>query len=538
MAYKFKKRGTYLTLEDYVREKTGKSIRELNHYPDQYRLEKIPLIADKIMEGMKQGKKFYIFADYDVDGITSAGQFATMFNYFHYPCTVKVPMRLTDGYGMKVKHAEAVDADTILILVDNGISAIDAVKEAKKNGAYVIVMDHHLADRREDGSLILPEADILLDPEVLAEGNDFCDYCGSSLTNKLVNYMVKDTKILQICSAMAAFGTIADVVPLREDNRRIVQEGLFAINRGHLTQGLKALVNCLELTGHVNAEDIAFYLGPLINAAGRLYDRGGTWSALTITNEDPEQSMSMAIRLKEINQERKDIVAKTLETVPIDQTCSVNVIRVPDGAPEGVLGLIAGKMTEETGKPTFAYTKVSDTLCKGSARSDNEEANQVHLMLAGIKEKLAGFGGHPGAAGFSFPLENEAAIREYLSNYPVVPHDNTPYYDLTIRAEDLIPFLNQMNVCEPFGKALEKPMVRMTCNFTTPEYWKRMGTEGNHIRFILPGQGEAKAVGFNMKERYLFDKAPRNIYLYGYPSWNWYKGKCYPQFLIEDYEKI
>ncbi|MBQ6857666.1 MAG: hypothetical protein IJO13_11260, partial [Lachnospiraceae bacterium] len=91
--YRFKKRGTYSSLQEYVKNKTGKEINQLNQYPEKYYLEKIPLIGEKIKEAMKKQMKIYVYTDYDVDGITSAAQIAVMFNYFQYPCTVKIPMR-------------------------------------------------------------------------------------------------------------------------------------------------------------------------------------------------------------------------------------------------------------------------------------------------------------------------------------------------------------------------------------------------------------------------------------------------------------
>ena len=535
--YRFKKRGTYSSLQEYVKNKTGKEINQLNQYPEKYYLEKIPLIGEKIKEAMKKQMKIYVYTDYDVDGITSAAQIAVMFNYFQYPCTVKIPMRFTDGYGIRKKHTEQVDQNTLLLLIDNGISAIEAVREAKKRGAYVIIMDHHTADQDSNGNLIVPDADILLDPEALPDGNDFCDYCGSGITNKLINYMIQDKNILSICSAFAALGTVADVVPLREDNRKIVQEGLYAINKGNITRGLHAIVDCLQMTGHVTSEDISYYLAPLLNASGRLYDKGGTWSAMALMEKRPDDAVAMAKKLKEINQERKDIVKFLMDQIKINPTDKMNVICLPDGSPEGCLGLIAGKLTEETGKPSFVYTK-REGMYKGSARSDNEQDNQVHLMLAGIKTYLASFGGHPGAAGFSFSEENESIIKEYLLNYPAVPHDNTPYYDLSINPENLVFTLNQMDLCEPFGKGMEKPVFRIPCYFQNGDYWKSMGEEGTHIRFNLPGKDGAKAVGFSMKERYLLEGAPRNIYLYGYPVWNWFRGQRNPQFMIIDFEKI
>lgn len=534
----YKKRGDYLTFADYVVNKTGKTIPELNRDTNRYELKLIPVIANEIRAAIAAKKKIRIHADYDVDGITYAVQMAILFNYLKYPCTIKVPMRFTDGYGMKVKHTEQVDADTLLILGDNGISAIEAVAAAKRKGAKVIIMDHHLADRDEKGNFIAPAADILLDPETFHEGNDYLDYCGSGLANKLVNEMVTDKNVLSMCAAVAALGTIADVVPLTGDNRRIVRNGLDAINHGNISSGLQAIVQCLDMTGHVTAEDIAFYLAPLLNAPGRLHDQGGTWSASTLMCQDPNKAITMAETLKEINNNRKEIVIALMDSITLDPRDSIHVVCLPEGSPEGCLGLVSGRITEETGKPSFVYTKLQDGTMKGSARSDNEKDNQIYRMLAGIKDKLLGFGGHPGAGGFSFLPEHEEAIRAYLSVYPVTPHDRTPYYDLTITPDELVNTLHQMSACEPFGKGFEKPVFQVPCYFKDNEYWRAIGKDGSHVMFTLPDKDKTKAIMFHLKEQYLQQGAPKNIYLYGSPCWNWYKGNCYPQFRVTDYEPI
>ena len=533
---KFKKRGTYETLEDYIKEKTGNTISELDQFPKNYQLKKIPEIGNVIYNGMCAGKKFLIHADYDVDGLTAAVQMALLFYAYNYPCRVKIPMRFTDGYGVKVKHTEHLDKDTILILVDNGISALEAVQVAKEKGATVLILDHHMGDRDKDGTLICPPADIVLDPAAMNDGMEFPYYCGSGLVYKLVQYMISDRAILDQCSAFAALGTVADVVPLYKDNRNIVKRGLAAMNRGDITFGLWSLIECINRSGEITSETIAFYIAPLINAPGRLDDKGGTYSAQTLLCQDPIKAEQMTKEMKKLNDTRKQTVAELIEQIRLDPAAPVNVVRTPNLSPEGCLGLIAGKLVETTGKTTFVYTKTQDGFYKGSARSDDENNNPVHLMLAGVKEYLSSYGGHPGAAGFSFTPENEESVRSYLLAYPIKPHDFTSYYDLSIQSKDLILILNELDQCEPFGKGIEKPIFRMPCNFTLPEYWRAIGADSSHISFKIPNTSNAKAIGFGIKERYILDGMPKNVIFYGYPKWNWYKGEKNPQFLIEDYE--
>ena len=224
-----------------------------------------------------------------------------------------------------------------------------------------------------------------------------------------------------------------------------------------------------------------------------------------------------------------------MSPITIDPFDKVNVIRTPENSPAGCLGLLAGKIAEETGRPTFVYS-LENGICKGSARSDDERFNHVKQMLDGVKDYLISYGGHPGAAGFSFAPENELTIRNHLLQYPVTPHDTTQYYDLQITPQEAEEVLQLMDVCEPFGKAMEKPVFCMPCHLTGPENIRYMGATGDHLSISFP-RTECRAVGFSLREQYKKDGCPIHMNLYGQLGWNWYRGEKRPQLLIKDYEK-
>lgn len=533
MRKKYVKKGNHRSLDDYIYAKTGKHISQLDKYKSYYYLTLIPYIAQKIMTAIRLGKKIIVYADYDCDGITSACEFSLILDSLGATYTIKVPKRFTDGYGVKKKFTTTLGPDCLLILVDNGIAAIEAIAEAKRKGAEVIVMDHHMAVNNK-GNIILPNADLLLDPEALPEGNDFTDYCGAGLTYKLAQYMLKDQTLIDHCTALAALGTIADMVPLHEDNRQIVTNGLSLINKGNATVGLQTLIQKLEYSGHVSSETVSFYIAPILNASGRLYDEGATWSALTLLESDYQKALNMADILMNVNKSRKEIVSRILDSIYIDPHDKVNVIATPAESPVGCLGLVAGKITEETKRTTFVYSNVNG-IYKGSARSDDENFNHVKNILDSISEYFIAYGGHPGAAGFSFDPKYEPIIREKLLNYPVIPHDMTPYYDLDLQCKDIDTTLEELDKCEPFGKGLEKPTFAMNCHFNSDCYWKACGKDGEHIMFTIPGTNY-KAIAFHMKDEYMRDGMPKNVRFIGNLNWNYYGGKKIPQFLIDDYE--
>lgn len=542
MAKQYKKRGTYTTLSEYVLEKSGKQIKDLNTYPDEYALPGLSAMCDRIFDGIKKGKWFVVFGDYDVDGITSTAQLGMLLEFLRARFQLRIPMRFKEGYGIRTEAISdlGLDQNSVLVLVDNGISAIEAITEAKRRGAEVLVLDHHIPVKTESG-IVLPPADMIINPTAIPDGCDFVDYCGSGLANRLVHAMTDNQELLLRCDALAALGTVADVMPLREDNRRMVQRGLYAINQGYATQGLMEIVSYFDnqkhnnMLGHVTAESIAFYLAPLLNAAGRLYDEGGKWSAITLLERNPVKGKVYAEKLGEYNDSRKKLVEAMMEPIAIDPFDKVNVIRMPENSPTGCMGLLAGRITEETGRPTFVYT-LENGIYKGSARSDDEQFNHVKQMLDGVKDLMISYGGHPGAAGFSFAPENELAIRNHLLQYPVTPHDTTQYYDLQVTPQEAEEVLQLMDACEPFGKAMEKPVFCMPCHLSGAENIRYMGTKGEHLSISFP-KSECRAIGFSLREQYKKDGCPANMLLYGQLNWNWYRGEKRPQLLIKDYVK-
>lgn len=535
MAKKYVKRGNYNTLDEYVLAKTGKHVFMLNNFREVYKLPKIKNIANRILAAIKANRKIYVYADYDCDGITSACQFVLLLQKLGAKFIVKIPKRFTDGYGIKPEFAGTVEPGSLLILVDNGIAALEAVALAKERNVEVIIMDHHMAVN-DNGKILYPNADIILDPEAIPENNDFCEYCGAGLTYKLVSYMLpSEYNLLNYCVALAAIGTVADMVPLAEDNRQIVKNGLAAINSGRIMAGLKTLICELDYAGRVMSDTIAYYLAPILNASGRLYDEGATWSAITLLEQDAQASKNMVTKLIKINDDRKQIVDSLMQQIYIDPNDKVNVIRTPDGSPLGCLGLVAGKITEATKRTTFVYTNTGSIL-KGSARSDDEVHNHVKEMLDAVSSHMAAYGGHPGAAGFSFTQENEDIIRKHLLACPVQPHDMTPYYDLEVKPQDMQQYLRDLDICEPFGKGLERPIFSMRCNFGSSQgYWNSCGKNGEHISFSIPGTNFT-AIAFHMHDKYMKDGYPRNIRLVGNLAWNYYKGIKKPQFVVDDYE--
>ena len=532
----FQKRGTYTTLDEYVYFKTGKTLAQLNQYKETYKIDKLELAAEMVKRAASAGIPIVVFADYDVDGFTSASEWIMLLTYLRAKFWVYAPKRSVDGYGLSVTFIDRLKnmPKGLLVTVDNGIAALDAVLAAKQIGWEVLIMDHHQAV--EGDVLTVPRADLIIDPEVFSAKCDFIHYCGAGLTYKLAELIVADEYYLNQMCAIAAIGTVADVVELSEDNRRIVQKGLDVINRGQATVGINKIIERLQKTGLVTATDIGFDIGPMLNAASRLETlygpdfSGSDFSISTLLCADEEQAVKQAMTLYEINLKRKEITKNALDSISTGNVDPVNFLKVD--APHGILGIIAARVAESTGKPTFIFSE-HNGICAGSSRAGDSD-NNVKALLDKASQYMGAYGGHPGAAGFSFPAENLEKIKDILNSQEILPCHPSGY-DLELDQQLVMPTLIRMDMCEPFGKGLEKPLFKIKCNFNGRlEFWHAMGKDGSSLRFDLTDQ--IPAVVFNEKTEFLKHGSPRQFTIYGTPVHNIYQGKSYPQFKIDKIE--
>ena len=450
-----------------------------------------------------------VFTDYDVDGLGAALIMIQLLQALGAQYYVYAPRRSVDGYGITNNFVSKLSGYRgLLITVDNGIAAIEQVNRAKALGWEVLIMDHHHA-LENDGIPEIPRADFIIDPEVFGTGCDFTHYCGAGLAFKLAQFMLDDQYLIDKLNTFAAISTVADVVPLIEDNRQIVKRGLELMNRGVGTVGLQKLLEYLQIRGFATAKDLGFSIGPMMNAATRMEAMYEGWNGSdfvinALLCEDEMLASQYSMQLSEINKQRKEITAAALETVKCDILDSVNFIKVD--APAGLCGIIAPRVMEQNPKPTFVFME-ENGVCTGSARSDDETQNNVKEMLETCRDLLIKYGGHPGAAGFSFKIENMDEIHKRLSEYPVVSNALKQVYDLELNKEDIVSTLCELDRIEPFGKGLEAPIFRVACRFNDrdqngniTEYWHGMGKDGSHLRLDLTPQ--LKAVAFNMKPQF------------------------------------
>lgn len=535
------------TIEEVVVAKTGMSRALMQQDTTHYEIVNLQKAADIIIEDINRPtpkRPIVIRGDYDVDGQTSTAiLYLALRRNLWLPTSYIVPKR-SDGYGVTMDEIESIKDGSILILVDNGIVAFDQVKRAKEKGLTVIILDHHLP-LYEDGKLVLPEADVIVDPHAFQ--GTFNDYCGAGLAYKLVELLVPQGDMHSdwpSFQALAAIGTICDVMPLVWENRRIVKEGLEVMNTSFtsLTVGLQCFIDVLDLYGHVDAKSVGFKIGPSLNAVDRLNDGGCGYSMDLLTYKGRKYiAKRNAEYIAQMNQERKTLTEQWMDVArEMIENCHMAddypiVCSIP-GIHEGIIGIIAGRVSELYQTPTIILSgNEGEKTVKGSGRSYGD----VHLKdlldrHSGLLEK---YGGHSGAAGLTVKTENVDALRkalnEDLGEKPEIEIGDT-YYDLEISGNDIPKVMEELKEYAPFGEGNPSPVFlirNLTALPNAGEYYRLLSSNGLRIYTSC-----VSAVTFDATEKYLSLGAPKRINLIGSLSENFFKGNTTNQLEFVDVE--
>ena len=388
----------------------------------------------RVFRAIEAKEKIIIYADYDCDGIPGAvilNDFFKQVGYKNYE--VYIPQRNSEGYGLNLDAIKQfIDAEVkLLITVDLGITAVLEVELAKNGGIDVIITDHHLPriDANQGGhiSLILPKAYAILNPKV----DDYPEkmLCGAGVVFKLVQGLIhyaKDEGIdIKLGSEkwmldMAGLATLSDMVPLTGENRAMVYFGMKVLKKSPRL-GLQKLLAKMNIDQrYLSEDDVGFMIIPRLNAASRMDDPMRAYEVLSTA--DAIVAGTLANHLSKINDERKTMVAgimreanKRLEknlTSSSGENRGVIVIGNPEWR-VGVLGLVAGKISDERKKPVFVWGKDENDYIKGSCRSDGSVS--IMELMNETKESFIEYGGHELAGGFTVQAEKIHFLEEALS---------------------------------------------------------------------------------------------------------------------------
>jgi single-stranded-DNA-specific exonuclease len=362
---------------------------------DPFLMPAMSVAVERLARAATLGELVVIYGDFDADGVTGSAILQRALSGIGVRTRSYIPKRLEEGYGL---HNTAIDklaeeGARVIITIDCGVTAVSEIAHAGERGIDVIVCDHHKP------AAALPPALALLHP-ALGE-YPFADLCAAGVCFKLAQALATSgTFDARELTDFAAVGTLADMVPLSGENRVLVKHGLDKLRR-QPSLGLSAMMDLAAIEpARLTCSDVSFTLAPHINASGRLDDAGLAYR-LMVTSEDGEAA-ELADRLRGLNEERqrltREVLAAAREQVAAQDPEQLAYVVGGESWPPGVVGLVAGKLVEETGKPAFVM-ELGPDMCRGSARSV-AGFDLVDAMTA-CREFLVRFGGHPRAAGFT-----------------------------------------------------------------------------------------------------------------------------------------
>ncbi len=534
------KRGSFSSVTDLVCANTGMTEEELLNDKKNYRIDGLSEAKDMLSQAMANQKTIYVFGDYDVDGVCSSAIVMTGMTAAGYgdKTVVRLPKRFSEGYGVSEKAVDEFEDGQVLITVDNGITALAAIKKAKQKGMQVIVIDHHLPLLDEDGNAMLPEADIIIDPKAILGSADFDGYCGAGLAYRVMYRIARNKNTIWKMLTLAAIATIADAMPLTGENRRIVKFGLSNMtNSSRTTSGLYALLLVHECTEYVTEETVSFKIAPCLNAPGRLFDYGSYDSYRLITYDgNLQEAKSMAKKQMEWNQTRRTLseewTAKAIEQAdPHVLMGKKPVILFVDGIPEGIIGIVAGRVAEHTKCPCIILARFNEDpeMLKGSARSYGD----IHLynLIREGAEFLTRFGGHKEAAGLSVREQDlepfcERMYRTYQEQCSEAQEDNNMYYDLEINGQDektLRGVLEDIQKYGPYGQGNPQPVLLMKGFLLVPMKSGYFQYTSNRTAVRMSSK-ELDFISFHDVEQFERIGAPAVIDVLGTASVNHYMG--------------
>jgi single-stranded-DNA-specific exonuclease len=517
---------------------------------DPLKLTNLETAANRILKGIRENDNIVILGDYDVDGVTSTTLLVSFLKIFGCLPRFVVPRRLEEGYGMSrqlIERAIADDKPDLFIALDCGTNSLEEVAYLRENGIEVIVVDHHQSTQEDSVDCIL------VNPHVFdSEDSPWRDLCSVGLTFKLVHGIVKilrnqgneEAHQLQLKDYLdlVALGTIADLVPLRKENRILVRHGLRRLRQSPRC-GIQALfqVSGLGIEGKdLRASDISFRLGPRINASGRLAD--ATLPIEMLLSDNFQNSIAAARQLDEMNTERqkieRDIVLEAEELVKVNYQDANGVVVFNQSWHPGVVGIVASRLTNILKKPAIVLG-AEGTIAKGSGRSVPGLDLVQALNSAG--SLLADYGGHPMAVGLSleqkdleeFRIAFDHAVKEQLGK---ITFEEIIEIECWVQPEEIsFSLLYHLDQLQPFGQGNPEPIIG--ARFLELAYPPQaFGEGGKNFRFFhFNAEGERiSAIAWNLGSRIPPAKVPIDIAFKF--AWNYYNGSSTPQMEIVDWQ--
>lgn len=476
---------------------------------DPFLFSRMRDVMERFRQARDSGERVGLFGDFDADGITSSVLMGEGLRLLGIPFTLYLPDKHSEGHGLSMKAVEkfAEDGVTLIVTVDCGTSNVDEIAEAKRHGADTVVIDHHHAPEP------LPDAYAIVNPKVPGETYPFDGLCGAGVAFKVLQaiygtFFPKEKEQLKWLLDVVAVGTVADVMPLVDENRVFVAYGLIVLGKTRRL-GLRELVSGgkspIREGDTPTARDIGFHIAPRLNAASRMAHASAAHDLLAA--QDPERARELAGILEAHNTERQKVsaeIAKLARGIALDRADRNLVFVAHEDFHFGVVGLVAGKLADELGKPTVLLTK-GETESKGSLRSI--PGLDIMEVLEACSDLLLRFGGHAQAAGITVATGNLDALEERMDRLvaermgqEAVEPDVT--YDFRLSSRYLTAdFIRSLGRLAPFGEGNPEP-VFLAEGLSVSEA-RPVGKTGTHLKLLLafPDGREFDGIGFFLADR-------------------------------------
>ncbi|MDD2268952.1 MAG: single-stranded-DNA-specific exonuclease RecJ [Eubacteriales bacterium] len=433
---------------------------------DPFLLKDMDKAVNRIKRALADGERICIYGDYDVDGVTSTTILYKYLKSRGYNCGYFIPERLTEGYGLNENAVRNLAKQySLIITVDNGVTAVNEAALAKELGVDLVITDHHSC--RDE----LPDAVAVVNPNRQDDKYPFKPLAGVGVAFKLLCALEGDTqKISDEYSDLAALGTVADVMPLTGENRTIVKEGLLKIS-AMKNVGLTALMKCSgiikqgKLYRKVNSTLIGFVLAPRLNAAGRIAK--AEYAVELLLEEDEARADELAVGLCDINKQRQETESEIFEEVKAqieEQPDKAVIVCGSSGWHQGVVGIVASKIVDRYSKPCILFS-FDNGVAKGSARS--VKGFNIIEALAECSDLLTEYGGHELAAGLTIDIASIDAFMDRINECAESMKDTAGE---SIREPELECDFSDISVgsikeilrLEPFGTDNPQPLLMMS----------------------------------------------------------------------------
>lgn len=487
----------YGSVLDALLEGRGLTLEDLQVGPEALQspqlLKDLDQGVERIAQAVRQGEKILVYGDYDADGVTSTTLMLDCLQQVGGDCDYMLPDRHRDGYGIKPPAVEEAlkRRAGLVITVDNGISAYDALQEAQAQGLDVVVVDHH----QQLGEL--PPAHSVINPNRIDCPYPFKHLAGVGVAFKVAQALTEGfmdaaarRRYLNSLLDLVALGTVADVMPVLGENRVLVQRGLQVMEKTRRPglQQLKAVAGCAE--GPLQTEALGFYLGPRINVAGRL--QTADLALRLLRAQSSGQAAQLAEELNQLNTRRKTMQRQAQDEanalIAAEDLASDRVlVLLGEAWHMGVIGLIAGRLCEAHHRPVVVCTdERGDGTYVGSARSI--PGYDISAGIDACAEFMFNnqYGGHAGAAGFTLKGDCFEAFRMRLLEHAaehLSPEDLQPRLevDLKLRPEDVCAAtIDQLDVLEPCGNGNQRPVFAVEgCTVVAV---RRIGKDNSHLK--------------------------------------------------------